>query len=79
MASRQCVLAMELEDIEREKFDRSLAKHQIRQYFPPSINCAIRYVLIQMINFIVAIVLVQQDTILLLISSSREDIAGTTV
>ena len=31
---------MELEDIEREKFDRSLAKCQIR---PPLINCAIRY------------------------------------
>ena len=37
------MLAMELEDIEREKFDGSLAKRQIRQYFPPSINCAIRY------------------------------------
>ena len=35
---------MELEDIEREKFDRSLAKRQIHQYFPPSINCAIWYV-----------------------------------
>ena len=34
MASRQCMLAMELEDIEREKFDGSVAKHQIRQYFP---------------------------------------------
>ena len=43
MASRQCILAMELEDIDREKFDRSLAKRQICQYFPPSINCAIRY------------------------------------
>ena len=38
-----CVLAMELEDIGREKFDRSLAKRQICQYFPPSINCAIRH------------------------------------
>ena len=44
MASRLCILAMELEDIEREKFDRSLAKRQIHQYFPPSINCAIRYI-----------------------------------
>ena len=35
---------MELEDIGREKFDGSLAKRQICQYFPPSINCAIRYV-----------------------------------
>ena len=34
MASRQWMLAMELEDIETEKFDRSLAKHQIHQYFP---------------------------------------------
>ena len=34
---------MELEDIEREKFDGSLAK---RQYFPPSINCSIKYVYI---------------------------------
>ena len=34
---------MELEDIEREQFDGSLAKRQIHQYFPPSINCAIRY------------------------------------
>jgi len=32
---RQCVLAMDLEDIEREKFYGSLAKRQIRQYFPP--------------------------------------------
>ena len=31
MASRQCMLAMELEDIERDKFE---AKRQIRQYFP---------------------------------------------
>ena len=31
----QYILAMELEDNEREKFDGSLAKHQIRQYFPP--------------------------------------------
>ena len=38
MVPRQCVLAMELEDIGREKFDRSLAKLQIRQYFPPSIT-----------------------------------------
>ena len=37
------MLAMKLEDIERENFDGSLAKHQIHQYFPPSINCAIRY------------------------------------
>ena len=43
MASRQCILAMKLEDIEREKFDRSLAKRQIRQYFLLSINCATRY------------------------------------
>ena len=38
MASRQCMLAMDswnyVEDIEREKFDESLAKYQIRQYFP---------------------------------------------
>ena len=34
MASRQCMLAMELEHIEREKFHGSLAKRQIRQYFP---------------------------------------------
>ena len=32
------MLAMELKDIEREKFDRSLAKPQIRQYFPLSIR-----------------------------------------
>ena len=44
MASRQCILAIELEGIEREKFDGLLAKRQIRQYFPPSINCAIWYV-----------------------------------
>ena len=43
MVSRQCILAMELEDIGREKFDGLLAKRQICQYFPPSINCAIRY------------------------------------
>ena len=35
---------MELENIEKENFDRSLAMHQIRQYLPLSINCAIRYV-----------------------------------
>ena len=34
MASRQCMLAMDLEDIEWEKFDGWVAKHQIRQYFP---------------------------------------------
>ena len=34
---------MEPEDIEREKFNGSLAKRQIRQYFPSSINCAIWY------------------------------------
>ena len=44
MASRQCIVAVELEDIGREKFDGSLAKRQIRQYFLPSINCAIRYI-----------------------------------
>jgi len=27
---------MELKDIKREKFDGSLAKRQIRQYFPPN-------------------------------------------
>ena len=44
MVSRQCILlAKELEDIEREKFDGSPAKCQIRQYFSLSINCAIRY------------------------------------
>ena len=31
-------------DIEREKFDGLLAKRQIGQYFPPSINCAIQYI-----------------------------------
>ena len=36
------MLAMELKDIER---DGSLAKHQIRQYFPLSINCAIQYII----------------------------------
>ena len=45
VASRQCMLAMELEDIEREKFDGWVAKHQICQYFPPSKNCAIWYVI----------------------------------
>ena len=34
---------MKLEDIEREKFDGSLAIRQIRQYFRPSINCALWY------------------------------------
>ena len=36
-------IAMELEKNERKKFDGSLAKHQIRQYFPQSKNCTIRY------------------------------------
>ena len=44
MVSRQCILAMELKDIGREKIDGSLAKHQIRQYFPLSVNCAIWYI-----------------------------------
>ena len=38
------MLAVKLEDIERGKFDGLLAKHQIRQYFPLTINCAIRYI-----------------------------------
>jgi len=38
------MLAMKLEDIGREKFDGSLAKRQIRQYFPQSINCTLRYI-----------------------------------
>ena len=33
MAYRQCILALKLEEIERENFDGSLAKCQIRQYF----------------------------------------------
>ena len=33
MASRQCMLVMELEEIEEESFDGLLAKHQIHQYF----------------------------------------------
>ena len=33
---------MELEDIGKEKIDGLLPKSQIRQYFPLSINCAIR-------------------------------------
>ena len=37
------MLVVKLEDIERGKFDRLLAKHQIRQYFPLTINCDIRY------------------------------------
>jgi len=41
MAFKQCMLAMELEEIKRENFDGSLAMHQIHQYFTPSINCAI--------------------------------------
>ena len=48
MVSRQCILAKELEDIEREKFDRLLAKRQLCQYFPPSIYCAIQYFITQM-------------------------------
>ena len=37
------MLAVKLEDNEREKFEGSLAKRQIHQNFSPSINCAIRY------------------------------------
>ena len=44
MASRQCTLAIELKDIEREKFDGLLTKRQIRQYFPLSINSATQYI-----------------------------------
>ena len=36
MAFRQCMLAMELEEIEREKV---VAKCQIRQYFPVNKLC----------------------------------------
>ena len=46
MASSQCMLAMELIDIQREKSDGLLAKRQICKYFPPSINCAIWYSLL---------------------------------
>ena len=35
MASTQCKLAMELENIEKENFDRSLAKCQIPSIFSP--------------------------------------------
>ena len=31
---KQPVFAVQLKNIERENFDKSLAKHQIRQYFP---------------------------------------------
>ena len=44
MASRQCMSAMELEEIEREKFDGLLAKCQICQSFM-SVNCAIQYIM----------------------------------
>ena len=33
-AYRQCMVSMKLKDIETEKFDGSLAKYQIHQYFP---------------------------------------------
>ena len=39
----QYLLRIQLENIERENFDRSLAKHQIRQYFPAPIKI-FRYV-----------------------------------
>ena len=37
------MVAMKLQDIERENFYGSLTKHQIRQYFPLSINCTTLY------------------------------------
>ena len=45
MASKQRILVMKLEDIERKNFDGILAKRQISQNFLLSINnyCAIRY------------------------------------
>ena len=45
MTSRQCMLAIKPEDIEREKSDALLAKRQIHQYFSLSINYAILYML----------------------------------
>ena len=36
------MLAVELTDIEREKFDRSLAKRQIRQHFPSQLRYMVR-------------------------------------
>jgi len=43
MASRQCILAMELEDIEREKFELSVKSVNIFL----RLNCAIRYIKLQ--------------------------------
>ena len=37
------VFAIQLENIERENFNGSLAKHQIRQYLPTSKFCTIQY------------------------------------
>ena len=37
------MLAMELKDIERDKFNRSLTKRQISELLPLSINCAIQW------------------------------------
>ena len=48
MASRQCMLAMELQNIERENFDGSLTKFQ---NFLVSINCAIHYVLAKFYSY----------------------------
>ena len=45
------VIAMELKNIEREKFDESLAKRQICQYFSLLINSAIWYVCIYILEF----------------------------
>ena len=38
------MLAMELEDIERKKFDGLLAKHQIRQYYKSLLSLRHTYV-----------------------------------
>ena len=45
MYIRQHILTILIENIERENFDGVLAKHQIRQCFALSINCAICMVL----------------------------------
>ena len=58
MASTQCMLTVELEGIERKKFNGSLAKRQIHQYFPPSIDCTTRYIMLKVHHAYIEFILV---------------------
>ena len=51
MASRQCMLAMEQENIKKKNFDGSKANRQKCQNFLPSIFCAIQYLAFNSLSY----------------------------